>query len=241
MASRSRLVGVQKAKMNQTHSHISFATILPALIFVAGLDALYLAGDWRLRAFIEVNAFLWTILMVLFLLRVLLKNRTSLHELGFRNGLPGAWRSSAGLLCFGGAIAGIGWRLFDLLATCQISHASTKWGQQTTLATFLTGLVLAPLVEETFFRGFLQTGLKDRVGSRWAIGIQAILFAFHPGHLAQDGFHGVLFVLFGLMSGWIYDKTKSIYPLLAAHGVANVLPDLLHLLNEWWWKTDWVI
>ena len=226
--------------MGQTNSRISLSTILPALVFIAGLDGLYLAGDWQLRAFIEVNIFLWTILMVLFPLLVLLKRRTSLRELGFHSASTGVWRSP-GLLYLSGATVGIVWRFCDLLTSSQLPQASTGWSKQPTLATFLNGLIVIPLVEETFFRGFLQTGLKTKIGSRWAIVLQAILFAFHPGHLAQDGFHGALFVLFGLMAGLAYDKTKSIYPLLAAHGVANVLPDLFHLLNEWWWTTDWVI
>jgi membrane protease YdiL (CAAX protease family) len=226
--------------MSQTHSRISFSTILPALIFIAGLDVLYLAGDWWLRAFVEVNTFLWAILMVLFPLLALLQRRTSLRELGFRNDLPGTWQFP-GLLYVSGAIAGIGWRLCDLLTTFQLSQAGTEWSKQPTLVAFFNGLIVIPLVEETFFRGFLQIGLKERLGNRWAVAIQALLFALHPAHLTQDGFHFALFVLFGLMAGLMYNKTKSIYPLLAAHGVANVLPGLLHLLNEWWWTTDWIL
>ncbi|MBN1579124.1 MAG: CPBP family intramembrane metalloprotease [Anaerolineae bacterium] len=226
--------------MSQTYSRISFSTILPALILIGGLDSLYLVGNWWLRAFIEVNAFLWAILMVFFPLLALLQRHISLGELGFRNDLQGAWQFP-GLLYLSGAIAGIGWRLCDLLITAQFPQTGTNWNKQTTLIAFLNGLIVIPLVEEVFFRGFLQTGLQERIGHRWAIVVQALLFALHPVHLAQDGFQSALFVLFGLVAGLIYDKTKSIYPLLAAHGVANVLPDLLHLLSEWWWATDWVL
>jgi membrane protease YdiL (CAAX protease family) len=226
--------------MNQPDTHVPFATIVPALIFVAGLDVLYLVGGWWLQAFIETNAFLWTILIVFFPVLAMLQRRVNLRALGFRNDLPGVWQFP-GLLYASGALVGAGWRSCDLLTGFQFSPVGEAWSNQSTIVALLNGLIVIPLVEESFFRGFLQAGLREKMESRWAIAVQAILFALHPAHLAQDGFHFILFLLFGLMAGWIYDKTKSIYPLLAAHGVANILPDLLHLLNEWWWTTDWVI
>lgn len=227
------LNNVLQNMVKQTQTCVSLRTILPALIFIASLDILYLGSGWRVRAFIQVNALLWAALLVFFLILALVQKRCTLPGLGFR-------QSSSTWLYLWSILGGIGWRLLDMLfAGTPISFGKTWNGEITWIAT-LSGLFVAPLVEETFFRGFLQTGLKKRIGEGWAIVVQSLLFALHPVHLSQNGFHFVLFVLFGLAAGVIYRRTHSLYPLLCAHGIANVLPAALYAATRWWWTTDWV-
>jgi membrane protease YdiL (CAAX protease family) len=219
--------------VKQTHACIALRTILPALIFIAALDMLYLGSGWWMQAFIQVNALLWAILMVFFPILALARGRCSFNELGFRKSLS-RW------MYLWSTLAGACWRLLDMLLVGTSISFGKAWGGEITWIAMLNGLLVAPLVEETFFRGFLQTGLQEHLGEGWAIVVQALLFALHPIHLSQNGFHFVLFVLFGLAAGAIYRRTRSLYPLLCAHGIANILPEALYMVSEWWWATDWV-
>jgi len=94
------------------------------------------------------------------------------------------------------------------------------------LLTFLT----ASLLEEVFYRGWLQTRLEVRYG-RWpAIVAQALLFAaMHSGRVAADGvllglativaFQGV----FGLMLGYLWARYRNFYAIVFVHAVTNLV------------------
>jgi membrane protease YdiL (CAAX protease family) len=96
-----------------------------------------------------------------------------------------------------------------------------------TAASLILSLVvaagLAPVAEELFFRGYLQTRLEER-WSRWpAIGITAALFgAFH-----MSVAHGVFAALFGVCLGWVASTTGSIRLSIAAHAANNALFSLM--------------
>lgn len=74
--------------------------------------------------------------------------------------------------------------------------------------------LVAPINEEIFFRGFLV----PRIG----IILSSILFALaHLSYFSISEFSAALF--FGLLAGYIYKKTKSLYPSLLAHMVINLI------------------
>lgn len=77
--------------------------------------------------------------------------------------------------------------------------------------------VLAPICEETLFRGFLYTSLRRYWGVMPSLLLTAALFA--GVHLDGGGF----LPLFGLgfLFGFIVERTKSILPSMVAHGLWN--------------------
>lgn len=78
-------------------------------------------------------------------------------------------------------------------------------------------ILVAPVAEEVFFRGFVFTGLGQRYGARWgAIGSSAL---FSLGHF-QLGYLLPIFFL-GLLLSWLYVKSGSIWPCIVAHLVYN--------------------
>lgn len=84
---------------------------------------------------------------------------------------------------------------------------------------FLAAAVIAPLVEEILFRGYLQTSLKSRLGGTGAILVAAFLFALvHMQPLAMPG----LFAL-GAAFGYIYEKTGSLKTNILLHVANNAL------------------
>jgi membrane protease YdiL (CAAX protease family) len=90
----------------------------------------------------------------------------------------------------------------------------------------LSAGVLAPFVEELFFRGFLF-GLYRRRQPRWvAYGVPSLLFTLlhnDPTHMTVPQMAGLsigIFIL-ALLLTWLYEHTGSLYPGMLAHALNN--------------------
>ena len=82
---------------------------------------------------------------------------------------------------------------------------------------FLAGIVVAPLVEEIFFRGFLYTGLREKYGWIAAALISSGLFA--AVHLQPITMPSIF--LLGLIFAYLYERTESIWPAVIMHFATN--------------------
>jgi membrane protease YdiL (CAAX protease family) len=86
--------------------------------------------------------------------------------------------------------------------------------------------VLAPIVEELFFRGFLF-GLYRRRQRLWvAYAVPSVLFTLlhnDPTHMTVPQMAGlsVGILLLAIMLTWLYQHTGSLYPGMLAHAVNN--------------------
>jgi membrane protease YdiL (CAAX protease family) len=86
--------------------------------------------------------------------------------------------------------------------------------------------VLAPFVEELFFRGFLFGLLRTRHPLWQAYVVSAVLFTVlhnDPAHMnpAQMAGLSIGICLLALMLAWVYQHTASLYPGILAHAVNN--------------------
>lgn len=79
--------------------------------------------------------------------------------------------------------------------------------------------LLAPLVEETVFRGLLYGWVAGRWGTTIAWFVSSILFA--AAHIEPA--HVLLVLPLGLWFGWLRQRTDSLWPSLVAHVVNNGL------------------
>lgn len=84
---------------------------------------------------------------------------------------------------------------------------------------FLLGVVIAPVAEEIYFRGFLFPMLKKRLGLTGGIVISGVFF----GLLHFDILRFLPLALGGMALAWVYHKTDSLYAPITAHGVWNAL------------------
>jgi membrane protease YdiL (CAAX protease family) len=85
---------------------------------------------------------------------------------------------------------------------------------------FLLGaIVVAPVVEEIFFRGFLFAGLRGRYGWQKAAAISAALFSLV--HLQPTA--AVPIFLLGLVFAFLYERSGSIWPAVLMHVSSNAL------------------
>ncbi len=88
--------------------------------------------------------------------------------------------------------------------------------------------IWGPLTEEIFFRGFMLAGLRRRFGNRGALVLSAGLFALF--HIDPTIYVPIFF--FGIVLGWLYLHTGSIWPSVAVHVVHNTTILLATTLAE---------
>ena len=85
---------------------------------------------------------------------------------------------------------------------------------------WLGATLLAPLAEEFFFRGLLQTAVL-RMTDRRGLAIAAASVAFGLVHMTQPQAVPAL-VLFGVLLGYVYERTGSLVPAVGIHALFNL-------------------
>lgn len=86
---------------------------------------------------------------------------------------------------------------------------------------------LPAVAEEIYFRGFCQTSLSHRLGITPAILLTALLFALAHGNM----WYLHLYFGLGCFLGWIYERSGSLWPAIAAHFINNTWTFITHLLG----------
>ncbi|HPX05911.1 MAG TPA: CPBP family intramembrane metalloprotease, partial [Tenuifilaceae bacterium] len=89
---------------------------------------------------------------------------------------------------------------------------------------FITAVILAPVLEELLFRGIILKGFLKNYSPVKAIVVSGLLFGIF--HLNPWQAIGASFV--GVILGWVYYKTKSIIPCIIIHFVNNLLAFILY-------------
>jgi membrane protease YdiL (CAAX protease family) len=81
------------------------------------------------------------------------------------------------------------------------------------------GAIVAPIVEEIFFRGFVFAGLRPRFGWQRAAVISSALFALI--HLVPTAILPIF--LLGYIFAYLYQRSNSIWPAILMHSATNAL------------------
>jgi membrane protease YdiL (CAAX protease family) len=89
--------------------------------------------------------------------------------------------------------------------------------QDSLWVSLLALVVLAPLCEELFFRGWMLRGLLKRYSPAQSIGFTAILFALF--HL--NPWQAIVALPLGLLFGWLAWRTGSLLPGIVGHFIVN--------------------
>jgi membrane protease YdiL (CAAX protease family) len=148
---------------------------------------------------------------------------------------------------WGGALpplrGGLGWGLFLLLffmpALAVVIEPLTMWipmpevikqmfeaAFQNDVPTFLSAVVAAPLAEEWLCRGVILKGLLSHYSPRKAIIWSAVLF----GVLHMNPWQAIPAFCIALAIGWVYWRTRSLWPCIFMHAVNNGIAFLMLLL-----------
>jgi membrane protease YdiL (CAAX protease family) len=140
---------------------------------------------------------------------------------------PGGWRAwlpAVGVLVAAGIVIDLGLAVlgerFGLTSHwSEWFDADLAWGSPAAVTATLVGSVLfAPVFEELIFRGLLYGTLRTRLTWPLAAPGSALVFALLHGYGAA-GFLSVF--LSGLLWAWVYERTRSLLPSMAAHVINN--------------------
>ena len=80
-------------------------------------------------------------------------------------------------------------------------------------------VVIAPFVEEFFFRGFLYQALRNSWGT--VLGVIGSAAIFSAIHFEPDKF--VPLLILGVALAMLFEKTRSLWPCIMLHAINNVL------------------
>ncbi len=96
-------------------------------------------------------------------------------------------------------------------------------------------IVVAPVVEEIFFRGFFYRALRTRMGILSAAAIDGVVFG--SIHFQFDGADGLLILpplmLLGFVYCLVYEKTGSLFPVIGLHAFNNALAYAIQADDGW--------
>lgn len=88
----------------------------------------------------------------------------------------------------------------------------------------LVVVCVAPVVEETLFRGVLLSGLMRHMRAGWAIAISAIIFgAVHLPDFKFAWFPVPALALLGALLAWIRLRSRSLWPSIMMHATNNLV------------------
>lgn len=87
--------------------------------------------------------------------------------------------------------------------------------------------LIGPIIEEILFRGIILNGLLKKYSPAKAILFSSLLFSIFHGNLPQM-FNALAF---GILLGFIYIKTKSLYAVTFSHIIANTSLYILEKLE----------
>jgi hypothetical protein len=182
---------------------------------------------------------LYALLVLMGMLGLLMENgRTVDKQLGFDRMKPGRALSRA-LLVFG-AVMLVETPLTQvstwILDACQVPHPEQEAvesfradNQLDTILWFMfSAVLLSPMIEELFFRGYLLTFLKNYTSTGLAIVLSAGVFG--AVHLNLAAFIPLWFL--GIVLGLAYEHTGSLLVPLGVHACFNLATALSLLMDK---------
>ncbi len=117
-----------------------------------------------------------------------------------------------------------------------VRYLKSSFGTEFPLILALVTIILvAPMIEELLFRGFLQNFLKRFIGRKSAILLAALIFAFFHFSFSQDlgnvPLVASLFVL-ALFLGFIYERQQSLFASIGLHMTFNTISVLRIIFSQ---------
>lgn len=204
---------------------VALVLIIPGVIIMLGLESALDFGH-------DIGA-TWLIAVCLFLI-----NLVVLYVFWKRRytNLSFLWNEKAKRLYFWVIIASIGyimadWHLEELLPFADWESEDLEMLRQVfgNPIGLITASLVAPVVEEVVFRGAILRALLQQKWNPWvAILISAAIFGIIHLNLTQ----GVSAFVVGIFMGWLFYRTRSIWPGVILHMMNNTISSLWSYLPE---------
>jgi len=218
MATRREILG----------SVLFIALLMGGLLLLVGVATPFLQLP-PLSITLLVTAFEAALLLPPWLI-IIKRHRGSWAHLGFRGFHPGYLLLAGGLL-FVSFVINLLWSLLVAplgLETQPEVLPIFGGGLQGFILALVAGSLIAPLAEETFFRGFLFANLREHQGLLRAMVTTALLFALF--HFTPTAFVPLFFL--GCFLALLYHLSKSLLPSILLHATINTLAFALSYLVE---------
>lgn len=115
--------------------------------------------------------------------------------------------------------------LLTMLVGNQLENSKTdamqaNFSMMSALIAFISAVVISPIYEEIFYRGFMYRFFRNRVGIPSAIVISSLIFTI--AHIPTYNAMPVNF-LGGVIFALAYERTNSIWPPVLIHGLTNAV------------------
>jgi len=98
-----------------------------------------------------------------------------------------------------------------------------SWARQLIWFGMIELVILGPIAEEAFTRGFLYLAMRERWSVKTSMMLNALLFA--ALHFTPYGFIGYFFT--GLLLCYFFERTRSLLVPIIGHMVSNIPPFLV--------------
>jgi membrane protease YdiL (CAAX protease family) len=145
---------------------------------------------------------------------------TSWRDIGLSVGLFGVWVALS-VACYSALALALGWSArHTLISFFGVATDMNRLGAASAVSLcfiILRAGLLAGIGEELMFRGALYGWLRSRWSARVAIGVTTV--AFTAAHGLPIVFPAV--ILFGLLAGWLRERTGSTLNTLVMHVLAD--------------------
>ena len=164
---------------------------------------------------------------------------------GFNFGFTYGGDFSAKKLYLWAGVSAIGLLLFDVVSQFYLpipedpEIMETLKQMMSNPVGIISVCVLGPISEEVIFRGAIERRLLEKNWNPWyAIVISAIFFAVAHFNFAQ----GFTATIIGIFMGWVYYRTRSIWPCALIHVVNNSVATLMAVASpEAMYDEDYVL
>jgi len=187
------------------------------VVFLAVLPVLLVPAVWlfRDRGMLTMLAAFFAVALFALVVAMAPWGRSALPALGFRHA---GWKpivlGTIVALAISVAVTQFGIEPKGIQQAMEIAREPAMF-----VASLAVMAVLAPLVEETVFRGLLYGWIAGRWGTVAAWLVSSLAFAAAHVELA----HVILVLPLGLWFGWLRRRTDSLWPSLVAHVANNAL------------------
>lgn len=204
---------------------VSILAAIPALVLIIVMDSSLIFDHETSEIWLLAIGNLITNLAVLYVFR---KRRYANFSF--------LWSDQAKRLYFWIFIAGVGYLLADFQLEEYLPSIDMDRETLEDLSKmvknpfgFICGSFLAPLAEEVVFRGAVERALLKKNWNPWlAIVVSAALFGFLHLNVTQ----GVSAFISGIFMGWLFYRTRSIWPGVMIHVMNNTLASLWEFVPE---------
>ena len=194
---------------------IGFGLFIVCMIGIGLLPLLFAKTGWLMSVWVLA----YQPVQALPVLAVLLLRRATWADVGFRKAQPNVLALGCGLILITFFINFVNnlvmWTLGVEIQAEQFTDILSRLGQPGFL--LFTGIVLAPLIEETVMRGFLFAGLRQRLGWMKAGLLSSAIFG--ALHLSIAAF--IPTFTLGFLFCYLYQRSNSIWPGIILHTLIN--------------------